>query len=118
MFKMIVKVWCLAEKEEAELKEIHKSIVSVLTGRKRIGVRNQRDLLVLFPPDLMSYGLGSEILIEVTFIQELRHETQEVFDGVSYALEDFIDNFYHMDTRVACLVESFDGKFRSRCFSH
>ena len=65
-----IKVFCLPVLEQNELKSLHQNIVKVMSGFPRTGVRGEEDLLVLFPPDLMAYGLGQEIKVEITDLPE------------------------------------------------
>ncbi len=118
MFQAVIKIWCLKEKDEKSLRKIHHEVVKALKPLRHIRVRSEREILVLFPPDLMSYGLGEEIFIEVKFIQELTEEKQVIFDSVSFAIEDLFEKLYEHRVRVACVVYSWDNKFTSRCFSH
>ncbi len=61
----IVKVWCLPDGlTEDDLRAIHKSIVAEAVGQD-VGIKDETMMTVLFPPDMMKYGLGSEIIIEV-----------------------------------------------------
>jgi len=61
----IVKMFCLpADLSEERLKELHHNIVAIMMGLVE-GVRSEDDLLVLFIPDMMKYGLGKDILVEI-----------------------------------------------------
>lgn len=64
---VVVKVWCLPKLTEKRLKELHMAIVDVvaLDVFKAFDVKNENDMVCLFPPDMMTYGLGSEIVVEV-----------------------------------------------------
>jgi hypothetical protein len=62
----VVRVSCLpADLTEEQLRDIHKSIVAEAMAMPEFGIKDERHMTVLFPPDMMSYGLGSEIIIEV-----------------------------------------------------
>ena len=61
----VVKVWCLPDGlKEDDLRAIHKSIVAEAVAQD-VGIKDETTMTVLFPPDMMKYGLGSEIIIEV-----------------------------------------------------
>ena len=63
----VVKVWCLPEGSEKDLESLFRAIVR--TAKRfadDLQVRNKRDMLCLFPSDRMSYGLGQEILVELS----------------------------------------------------
>jgi hypothetical protein len=62
-----VKTWCLPEDiNEEKLLVLHQGIVRVLKSFPQTGVKDEQDVLNLFPRDLMTYGLGTEIKIEIT----------------------------------------------------
>jgi hypothetical protein len=63
----VVKVWCLPDYlSEKDLRAIHKDIVAGAVSVPEVGVRDETSMTVLFPKDMMSYGLGTEVIIEVT----------------------------------------------------
>lgn len=63
--KPVLKVWCLPVLPEEKLVILHKDLVAAAASVKQLGLNNnENDLIVLFPADMMRYGLGSEILIE------------------------------------------------------
>ncbi len=63
---LIVKVWCLPKMSEEQSKTLFSGIVAAAVSTKWLGVKSESGILCLFPPDAMSYGLGSEILIEIS----------------------------------------------------
>lgn len=66
---LIVKVWCLPQLEEEQLNELHKDIVrQVMEMIPSLEVRSEDDMAVLFVPDSMKYGLGTEIIVESIII--------------------------------------------------
>jgi len=62
---IIVKVWCLPEMTEEQLNGLHEAIVEMFVASET-GVKNENDLMVLFPSDMMKYGLGKQIYFEVS----------------------------------------------------
>ena len=65
----MVKVWCLpANITEERLREIHQKLVTVATGIRGLHVRDEKGMCVVFPKDMMLYGLGEEIIVEVSNI--------------------------------------------------
>lgn len=65
---LVVKTWCLPHGLfEEQYRHLHEQIVSAVISVKGLGIKGERDMLNLFPKDLMSYGLGSEIFIEVLY---------------------------------------------------
>lgn len=64
--KPVVTVWCLPDNLcEGELQQIFREVVATFASQPGIDIQSENDLVVLFPPDRMSYGLGSEIVITV-----------------------------------------------------
>jgi len=64
---LTIKNWCLpGDLSEDQLKVLHNSIVEAVVSISEVGVRDERDMLNLFPSDMMSYGLGSEVVVEIT----------------------------------------------------
>lgn len=69
--KPVVKVWCLPKLSEKKLKDLFVGIVDGLKEVPSLGVKNEQDVLVLFPTDAMQYGVGSEIYVEISFAQKI-----------------------------------------------
>ncbi|PID52219.1 MAG: hypothetical protein CR972_02965 [Candidatus Moraniibacteriota bacterium] len=64
---LTVKTWCLpADLTEEQLQELHNAIVCAVTSVPETRVSSENDMLNLFPEDKMRYGLGTEILVEIT----------------------------------------------------
>lgn len=62
----VVQVWGLpSELTEEQLQQIHRSIVAEAVSMTEFLIKGEKDMTVLFPPDMMAYGLGSEVVIEV-----------------------------------------------------
>ena len=62
----VVKVWCLpADLTEDRLREIQRAIVVATVSVPDVGVKDEHSMVVLFPKDMMMYGLGTEIIIEI-----------------------------------------------------
>ena len=65
--KLVTKVWCLPKEPEEKLQALHRKIVqAVVTGVPNLHLKGEQDMIVLFPTDAMSYGLGSDILVEIS----------------------------------------------------
>ena len=74
----VIKVWCLPQMTEEQLNKLHKNIVQAVVGITELGLKDESDMTCLFPPDMMSYGLGEEIVIEVTGLFEGPGRTKTV----------------------------------------
>ncbi len=64
---LTIKTWCLPNGlSEKELNDLHNAMVAAVISIPKTGVKNESMMLNLFPSDMMSYGLGNEISIEIT----------------------------------------------------
>lgn len=65
--KLTIKVWCLpGDLTESELQSLFWTIVASVKSIEELGVKSEKDVLVLFPTDRMEFGLGEEILAEIS----------------------------------------------------
>ncbi|MDP2665720.1 MAG: hypothetical protein Q8P23_03770 [bacterium] len=103
----VIKVWCLPQMTENQLKMLHKNIVGAVVDLVDLGLKDENDMTCLFPPDSMSYGLGEEIIIEVTGLFEKPGRTEEVRQNLAQALGFVVHSmFLHMRLK-APLIECF-----------
>ncbi len=105
---LTIKNWCLpGDLSEEQLNDLHNSIVEAVISIEEVGVRDERDMLNLFPSDMMSYGLGSEVVIEVTGfpIEEAHnvHLRDKLADAIGAAVKGQI-----IGATVQCTVYSPD----------
>lgn len=64
---LTIKTWCLPnDLSEEELNNLHEAIVYAVISIPEVGVKDESKMLNLFPKDMMGYGLGTEIVIEIT----------------------------------------------------
>jgi hypothetical protein len=104
----VIKIWCLpANQKEEELRKLHKDIVASVISIRELGLNNENDMTVLFPSDMMSYGLGSEIVIEVSGLLEKPERTQEVRQRLAQGLGEGTKALYP-DAKIECFVQSFN----------
>lgn len=76
--KPVIKVWCLPIMTETNLKSLHRKIVAAVESVSVLGLKGEGSIVVLFPPDMMNYGLGSDIFIEITGLTIRPEWTQDV----------------------------------------
>jgi hypothetical protein len=105
----IIKVWCLPKQTEDELNHLHKSIVEAVVSITELGLKDKNQMTCLFVPDLMSYGLGQEIVIEIGGLYEKPERTDEVKRRLAESVGKNVKNIYQ-NARVECFVTSFDPK--------
>lgn len=94
---LVVKVWCLSvDSTEKQLRNIHQKIVTAATGIPGLHIKEEKDICVLFPKDMMSYGLGQEIIIEVSNIGvgAIENYIGLMADSFASALKEFFPHSY------------------------
>jgi phenylpyruvate tautomerase PptA (4-oxalocrotonate tautomerase family) len=102
----VIKVWCLPPQTEAELNELHRHIVAAVVSVEELGLKDQNDMTCLFQPDMMHYGLGEEIIVEITGLFEKPERTEEVQRKLATRVGRVIDALFPK-TLVECFVYSF-----------
>jgi len=91
----VIKVQCLpADQTEENLRRLHEEIVDGVVSVRELGLRDQNDMTCLFPPDLMKYGLGEEIIVEVTGLYEKPERTLEVRNKLAQRIGEAVKAFY------------------------
>jgi hypothetical protein len=103
----VIKIWCLPECAEEKLTQIFKSIVSAVEGVPELGLKGERSMTVLFPKDMMEYGLGTEIIIEVTGLVDKPERTREVRNRLAEQLGQVIKSNFPK-AMVECYVYPFN----------
>ncbi len=63
---LTVKVYNLPQTGEDELMELHKAIVGSVRSIPQLGIEDQGQMMTLFPKDMMYFGSGNTILVEIT----------------------------------------------------
>ena len=101
----VIKVWCLPKIPEDWLRKLHKDIVYAVTNVKELGLSNENDMTCLF--DMMSYGLGEEIIIEVTGLFKKPERTDEVRLRLATELGRAVDAMFP-NALVECFVYPFE----------
>lgn len=67
----VIKVWCLsADQTEDDLRKLHRMVVEAVVSVRELGLKDQNDMTVLFPADMMQYGLGEEIIVEIEMFEK------------------------------------------------
>ena len=76
---LVIKVWCLPlEQTEDDLNRLHQAIVAAVVSTTELGLKSEKNMLCLFPSDRMKYGLGQEILIEISGLRNDSEEKQGI----------------------------------------
>jgi hypothetical protein len=91
----VIKVWCLpADRTEDDLRRLHQGIVAAVLSVPEPGLRSEHEMVCLFPPDLMQYGLGEEIVVEVTGLFEKPECTLEVRNQLAQSIGERVETLY------------------------
>ncbi|MDO8565171.1 MAG: hypothetical protein Q7R67_00900 [bacterium] len=72
----------MPHQEEEQLRQLQQALVDSLVGVSTLGLKDEKDVTVLFPPDSMQYGLGTEIIVEITLYAK-PERTAAVLDTVA-----------------------------------
>lgn len=105
----IIKIWCLPPNQsEDALNKLHNAIVNAVTSIKELGLKDEKDLTNLFVPDLMSYGLGTEIIVEITGLFIKPERTTQVRSRLAEAVGKVVQDLYPKTEKVECLVYPFN----------
>jgi hypothetical protein len=89
---IVIKVWCLPQPSQSRLRKVYESLVRAVKAVPELG--KDPDMLVLMPSDLMKYGLGEEILIEVTGLPASRKINREVRNRLANHVGRALYEFY------------------------
>ena len=105
----IIKVWCLPNQSEELLRQLHQAIVAAAVSIPELKLKSEQDMTCLFPPDQMQYGLGSEIVIEVTGLFARRNRTPQIKKRLARKLGEVVKILYP-DSKVECFVSTFNPR--------
>ena len=103
----VIKVWCLPKQTEAQLRELHKYIVTAVVSVEDLGLKDEGDMTCLFPPDMMRYGLGEEIIVEVSGLLEKPERTKETRRMLAAMLGLGIKEMFP-NAHIECFIYPFD----------
>lgn len=74
----VIKLWCLPRLTDPQLRQLYHDVVRAVVSVPELNLKSRDDMTVLFPPDMMKYGLGEEVIVEVTGLFARRSRTNEV----------------------------------------
>lgn len=104
----VIKVWCLPSGQtEDDLNRLHQAIVAAVVSIRELGLKDQNDMTCLFPPDLMKYGLGEEIIVEIGGLFRKPERTPEVCQRLARNIGGVVKAFYH-NAKIECFVTTID----------
>jgi hypothetical protein len=90
-----ITVWCLPSGLlESTMIELHNKIVAAVVGVKELGIPDETYMLNTFPPDMMQYGLGTEIMVHVAELWDKPERTPEVRQRLAEALGKAVKSIF------------------------
>jgi hypothetical protein len=106
-----ITVWCLPpDLTEERLRELHKRIVAAAVSIMELGLNGEQDFLTVFPPDMMKYGAGTEIMVQVSELWEKPERTPEVRNRLARALGEGVKEMFPEALVAVRLDPPFDPK--------
>ncbi len=99
----VIKIWCLPVQDEHALQTLHKAVVAAVVGIPELKLKDETDMTVLFPPDMMKYGLGSEIIVEVGGLFKKPERTDSVLQRLASDLGGAVELLYP-EAKVECFI--------------
>ena len=103
----VIKVWCLPKVGERKFNQVFKGIVSAVESVPELGLKGEKDMTVLFPTGMMKYGLGTEIIVEVTGLFVKPERTRGVRQRLAQAIGDTVKGLFPK-AMVECFVFPFN----------
>ncbi|NCD01010.1 hypothetical protein EOL94_02875 [bacterium] len=74
-----------------------------------LGLKNENEMTCLFVPDLMSYGLGEEVIVEIGGLYDKPERTEKVRQNLAESVGRSVKDLYPK-ARVECFVLTFNPK--------
>ena len=105
----VITVSCLPKCSQRMLKKTFDAIVQAVEGIPELGLHGEKSMTVLFPPDSMKYGLGTEIIIQVTGLFVKPERTEKVRNRLAECLGKTIKGLFPK-AMVECFVFPFDPR--------
>lgn len=103
----VIKIWCLPKSKERKLNQIFEDIVSAVEDVTELDLKGRDSMTILFPPDMMKFGLGTVIIIEVTGLFRKPERTKAVRNRLAEKLGNALKRHFPKAT-VECFVNPFN----------
>jgi len=114
----VVKVYLLpAEWDEAKFQQLFTSLVRAAKGIPEWDIKDENDILVVFPSDRMKKGLGTDVLVEVDLPDNrvpYPHAAQDIAIAMAHAVSGHLDVTRQL--YVQCKVYTFSAKEEQGCY--
>lgn len=104
----VIKVWGLRNNTEQDLMAIRNDVRRVVLQIPELRLKNENSVTVLFPKDLMLYGFGRNVIIEIILF-ESSERTDEVLNRLAADVGKIVQSgWVPQDTKVECWVQTFN----------
>jgi len=105
----VVKIWCLPanQMEESDFNKLHQDCVRAMVGVSELQLKNEKEMTFLFPPDCMVYGLGQEIIVEISGLFDKTERIEEVRTQLAEAVGKVVKEQFP-NAKVEVFVQSFN----------
>lgn len=104
---IVIKVWCLPDQSEDDLNRLHQAIVKAAVSVPELCLQDENDMTCLFPADLMKYGLGEEIIVEIDGLPDIPQGSQRVRERLAECVGESVSALYPK-AKIESSVRSFD----------
>lgn len=105
---IVIKVWCLpSDQSESTLNRLHQAIVKAVVSVSELCLKDENDMVCLLPPDLMNYGLGEEIIVEIDGLPDIPQKNERVREQLAKCVGESVSALYPR-AKVQCSARSFD----------
>jgi hypothetical protein len=107
--KPVITLSCLpGDLTEERLREIHRALVEAMEDSKIFGIHGEESIICLFAPDMMRYGLGTEVVVEGKWFPEdgtLEKDWSELAYRVGKAVQSLFQHSF-----VQCILRGFGAE--------
>lgn len=104
---IVIKVWCLpSDQSEDDLNRLHRVIVKAAVSIPELCLQDENDMTCLFPADLMKYGLGEEIIVEIDGLPGILRENLIVREQLAKCVGESVSALYPK-AKIKCSVREF-----------
>jgi hypothetical protein len=108
LIMIVIKVWCLpSDQSEDDLNRLHQAIVKAAVSFPELCLQDENDMTCLFPADLMKYGLGEEIIVEIDGLPDMFWKNRTVREQLARCVGESVSALYPK-ARVECSVREFN----------
>ena len=108
LIMIVIKVWCLPSgQSENDLNHLHKAIVKAVVSVSELCLRDENDMMCLFPADLMKYGLGEEIIIEIDGLPDVPRRNLTVCEKLAKCVGESVSDIYPK-AKIECSAKEFN----------